>query len=435
MVNTSITYDRSKTQIIEKCPSCKKEWTSRLRGQACYYACAGCNKLFEISSGRKVVNSDFKQLLIFPVLEIGNVGTFEGFDYEVVGIVLLKERKANYYWYEYTLFHPLGGYRILSHSEGHWNFFERTLEYPKITSSLAVKKVKFKENWYDVYTRYASLVVWAEGEFTYEITEEPRPIITEWICPPYALVRELGVSNITWFSGVYKEPYEVKKAFDLSKQLPPKKKVASNQPFSFGFDLLHFVSFSVVYVALLIISILLLSSLARTEEKVFKQSFYPEYDSTSTLFKPFITESFQIEPGLLNSTGLDLELSCGVDNSWFEAQVTLINDDTEEEYNIELGVEYYHGYTDGENWTEGSNQSSKFVSEMSPGKYHMVIIPYPDTSFPLNSFTIAAIRNPIIWSNFWWMLAVSLVFPIILYFYQNSFETNRWMNSEYSPYD
>ena len=435
MAETIFTYDRSKTQTKQTCPSCKKEWTSRLRGQASYFACAGCNKLFEIASGTNVVNTEFKPHYLTRSLEIGNVGTFDGYEFEVVGIVFLKERKASFYWYEYTLFHPVSGYRILSHSDGHWTLFERTLEYPKITNSQAVKKVNFQNKWYDVFTRYATEVVWAEGEFTYEITEEPRPIITEWIQPPFSLTREFGVNSMTWFIGVYKEPSEIKKAFDILKALPPKRKVASNQLFSFGFDVASFAGFSAFYVALLLVSILLLSCLTRTEEQLFTKTYYPEYDSSSTLYKPLISESFQIEPGLYSTTGLDLELSCGVDNSWFEAQVTLINEDTDEEYNVELGVEYYHGYTGGENWSEGSTTNSKFVSEISPGKYHMVIIPYPDTSFPLRSFAITAIRNPIIWSNFWWMLLVSLIFPIILYYYQQSFETDRWMNSIYSPYD
>lgn len=435
MVNKSYTYDSSKIETKEKCPSCGKTWTSRLRAQASHFACSGCGYLFKISNKKKIKDAKFKELLIYPVLELGQKGIFDEIEYVVVGIVLLKDARESYYWYEYTLFHPLAGYKTLSHAEGHWNLFEKIFNYPKVRNSDPVKTVNHEGKWYDIFTRYSSLVMWAEGEFTYDITETPRPVITEWIQPPYILVREFGTSSIAWFKGRYMEPKEIKEAFDLSKELPPKRKVASNQPFSFGFNYDHFVHFSIAYLFAVIISIFLLSLVNGGQKKVFSKSYYPEYDSSSTLYKPFISESFQIEPGIFNTNGLDVELASGVDNNWFEAQITLINDDTDEEYELELGVEYYHGVTGGESWSEGSGVNSKFISEISPGKYHMVIIPFPNSSLPLNSFEVSAILNPVIWSNFWWIIFISLLLPGGIMIYQNSFEQDRWMNSEFSTYD
>ena len=60
-------------------------------------------------------------------------------------------------------------------------------------------------------------------------------------------------------------------------------------------------------------------------------------------------------------------------DSWFSADITLVNEGTGKEYSLEKGVEYYSGYSDGEFWSmriEAAGRNSFFDTG---GTYHMNI--------------------------------------------------------------
>ena len=57
----------------------------------------------------------------------------------------------------------------------------------------------------------------------------------------------------------------------------------------------------------------------------------------------------------------------------------MINETTGEEIYANKDIEYYHGYTDGENWTEGNTTEEFNICGVAAGKYHLAITPMKAT--------------------------------------------------------
>jgi hypothetical protein len=114
--------------------------------------------------------------------------------------------------------------------------------------------------------------------------------------------------------------------------------------------------------------------------------------------------------------------------------VTLINTRTHQEYNFDIGVEYYAGYTDGESWSEGDRDAEKIISALPIGTYQMVLQPYRENYSSVNEFDLTVVQDVPIWSNFWVAMALIILFPGIQWLREYSFEKRRWMNSDYTPY-
>ena len=416
------------------CPSCQKEYTIRTFAQASHFACRHCQKLINLRK-QKAEELRLEPPYRNPFLELGQRGSFDGNDFEVVGIINYKEERERFYWFEYTLFNPFEGYRTLTHVNGHWNLFERTMDFPRdVSANRDPNIIKRNGLEFKLYHRSRAELVWASGEFKWNIGEQPRPRCVEYTCPPYLLTKEQGTSDVTWFLGKYVTHDELKKAFQLQKSIPSKIGIAPNQPFTLSFDLAKLYTISFLAIIVYMFS---LFALGPKQVEVYANKFYPErVDSLSgSALRPIITESFTVDPTMLTTGNLQIDLFAEVDNGWAESQVTLVNDDTDEEYETEIGVEYYYGYTGGENWHEGSQSADRFVSEASPGRYHMVVVPFMDETKAPVALTLKVTSNVFMWSNFWIGFLALLIFPVSAYFYTQNFEKRRWMDSEFSPYD
>jgi hypothetical protein len=129
----------------------------------------------------------------------------------------------------------------------------------------------------------------------------------------------------------------------------------------------------------------------------------------------------------------EIGLYSPVSNNWFEAEITLVNEQTGAEQDLNMGVEYYQGYEDGESWSEGSGRSEEVLSAVPGGNYHLVIVPIKPTETA--HFEVWVNRDVPTWSNFWIALGLICLLPAYHYYRKNSFEKQRWLNSDYSPYD
>jgi hypothetical protein len=66
-------------------------------------------------------------------------------------------------------------------------------------------------------------------------------------------------------------------------------------------------------------------------------------------------------------------LYSNVDNSWANVELSLINEKTNETEYTSKDIEEYHGYEDGESWSEGSKNEEFNFCGVAPGKYHFTI--------------------------------------------------------------
>lgn len=426
--NNFYSKDKLPGARIISCPKCKAENRNVTYGQASYFACPACHKLIDLNQENYEVIFNFTSKYVRkPLIPLGSRGIFNETEYEVIAFLVGKEVGFRFTWSEYVLFNPIYGYAYLSEYEGHWNFIEGTNDYPRnhLTSNSFVNKL----GEFEIFHKYKSEIIYAQGELNWNIKDKEKPTINEFISPPYMMTREVTSKSLTWYLGKYMEPVEISKAFNISILYPQRTGIGANQPYKEGLrkDALKKITYF-AFIILLIIQLLFIG--ASKQEVVFSNTFFlPQGDA-----RPIVTAPFQLKNSYLGTANLEFNLFSKVDNDWFEVGLTLINDKTGEEFQFEQGVEYYYGYDGGEHWSEGSTNSSKLLTYIPDGIYHLNIQPIKNDISKELHFNLDVVRDIPVWSNFFFVVIFLLAYPVFAYFKTESFERGRWMNSNYSPY-
>lgn len=395
-----------------------------LRGKAMTIAvtCPSCKKYFRVSQGDEIITFNQK---VVPLIPIGSKAVIDGAKYEVMGFVVKKENKYKYQWREYLLFNPAMGYAFLSEYDGHWNFIWPIEENP--ISNLSTK-VSYKGEIYDLYSRYSAEVVYTEGEFFFDVVQITSSTHNrDFISPPYLLGLESSDDSSTAFMGEYVTRDEISSWFSIPlSKLPPSTGIGYTQPMKVSLRQDHLIMLTVFFVAVALVIQIVLSSYS-SEQKVWQLRFEP----VSGGDQKFVSSpSFRLDK---YSQSLFFDLYCQVDNDWFVADFSLINEDDGTEYNFAKEIAYYSGYEGGESWTEGSRSASAYLSKIPAGNYHVNLYPeYGSRQYP---FSMTIESDVPAWSNFFWFIVALLLFPAVYIIYQRWFDARRWRDSEYNPYE
>jgi hypothetical protein len=387
-------------------------------------ACPNCHHYFNTSPlSRERIKF---QVTENPILAIGSKGVFDGVKYEVLGFVVKKELKYKYRWREYLLFNPYEGFAFLSEYNGHWNFIWPIETDPTANSHTAAVVENGKE--FDLYQKYEAEVIYAKGEFLFDVFEITATTYNrEYIAPPFMYGQEKSDDSVLWYKGEYISRKELAKAFNIPlNTLPSSSGIGYTQPMFESFDERNFLTVTILF-ALALLALQIIFDTSSQNKVVFRSDFTSENFQDQ---KVVVSPSFTLEGA---SKNLDFEVNAPLSNDWLAVDFALINEDNLTEYNFTKEVEYYHGYEDGESWSEGSRVGEAFLSRVPGGKYHLNI--YPSWGNSTHSFTITIMRDVGTWSNFWWSLLFISLFPLAYYIYKHSFEVRRWKESEFSPYE
>jgi DNA-directed RNA polymerase subunit M/transcription elongation factor TFIIS len=421
------TLPEAKQIPCEKCGSGMKVYA---HAQSRFFACPKCSAYYELGrDGAKFIQKIPQFQSDEPVFAIGTKVTIRGHKYLITGFLVKREKEENVRWREYFLFNPVEGYAYLAEYNGHWIFLKNTTS-PVGIGKQTIHNLSYEEEKFRLYHKYTAKVVEAEGEFYFDILEEASCV--EFIAPPNILTREVRKKEIRWFKGEYLQPSEIAQASEEKVRVPARVGIGSCQPNTSGTGYSQALTISIVATLLLFLAQLLFWGISKSEV-VFKESYSIEDSLTFSNYseikgKPIVTQSFTLKGGTKN---LAIEMYAGVHNSWFEAEMTLINEKTGVEQDLNMGVEYYSGYDGGESWTEGDPTTDEILSSVPEGVYHLIIVPIkPERSA---HFEITVKRDVPRWFNFWMMLLALWIFPVIQYLRKNYFEHQRWMNSDYSP--
>jgi len=409
--------------ISHSCPKCKTVSTPRGKALTFALTCKNCGLYFSPFSG---VQDEFNK--IFPgTMEVGTKATIDGKTYEVMGYTVKQEKRHRYRWTEYFLFSPYHGIAFLSEYAGSWNFLVPYANHPWAISKTD-EDPEINGSTFRLYSKYQANVLFAKGEFFNDIigaTESSNHV--EHIAPPYVLVLEKNDKSVGSYLGKYISPGDVAAAVNLPKgKLPAKKGMGYTEPILGNFTPRALIAVTVVAIALALVTTVFFNNNA-AEENIMQLSFNRAEMKDSV--KMFSTPSFKTK----GYESLVLNVTAPLDNDWFFAEYSLINDDTGEEYVFTNEVEYYYGVSEGESWHEGSKTSEVFLSKIPPGKYHFDI--YPEFSGKADLFQISVFRDAKFYGNFWVMAFGLLIFPGIYFSYRHVKEVTRWSDSEYSPYD
>lgn len=403
------------------CDRCGGEIKVHAHAQAKSCTCVKCGRLYDLRGGKLTYKKTF-QNPVKPFIPVGTVGKLDEIKWLVCGYAVKKDSKYGYFWREYTLFNPRHGYSYFSEYDGHWMYLMSMNTYPGFEKG----EVKYNGATFYLYSKYKPVLTYAEGEFPYDISDDSKLQIEEYINPPEILSHEYQRNQVEWLRGWYLQPAEVAEAFKC-KTLPEPEGIGVIQPQTFSLNFKTTLWFTIL-AALILFGIQLLIESFSEQKMVFSRAGTVN-DSTTN--KMIVSSSFTLSGGKKN---LVYWLFSDVDNSWMETQVQLVNEQTNEVFAFEHGVEFYHGY-DGGYWSEGKKTSEKILEAVPGGVYHLLITPVKNIKDASMRYEIKLVRDVPRWSNFWKALLVLAIFPVIQFYRTQNFEKQRWMHSDYTPFD
>ena len=412
------------------CPSCGSSITYYDVEGSEFYVCPSCHAYFQWTGEQtpKLFGKYDQAPRTPPTLPIGAVGTLFGRTYRVVGVVSRREAKhAQFSWREYQLFQAATGqYAQLAEFDGHWTFIWAAGSHDDDHEEY--KLADFK-----LFNKYQPRVNWALGEFDWDIERDDTLHVTEHIKPPYLLVQERRGNKNEWYRGRHVGPDAVADAFQLSRSaMPPQAGTGAVQPgpgsesTSALWTLTGFV-----LAALLVVQLVLV---ARTGKPLLSQNIQVEADTTASA--PPGTGRVLVSPSLTldHQAALEVDLTTALSNQWLELPVSLVNEQTGQGFEFTKNIEFYSGVEGGESWTEGSRNADAVLSRVPAGRYHLNFYPFTEAGPAAPGIDVRVTADPPLWSNFFIVLLLLLIYPTWQFFRRANHENQRWSASDYNPY-
>lgn len=465
------------------CAHCYKPFTVYDPEGSEYYVCPHCNYyLHKSTRGNIYTLEKVRAPANDPLIPIGATGTINNIPYRMIAYMEKEEVGQSFAWREYMLYNYTKGYAFLAEYDGHWSLIAGVAYYPELANVEDSGTTAVSDGVeYLLFNKYTPKITGMSGEYDWDAHEE-RITASELINPPYILVKEQNNRNrsiVDYYLGYYIEPAEIATAFKLElSKFPPKIGHGANEPsrwrqrwpkvltLSGGFAILviliqialifmkpetelmksHFdMEPQLAYKPDSVAKAGAISMVKATDSMTKKRQFDSAYKATidsltnSSLasnqngnfeMKPIRTKSFEISNG---PVPLEFEIISPVDNNWFEANLELVNEKDNQTWDVGKEIDYYHGYEDGESWTDGSVNESVLLSGIPEGRYHLNIYGYGGSKFG-NTLDVTVSENITLWRNVLVTLLVLSLYPLFCWFMMRRFEVNRWMNSDYTPY-
>jgi len=415
------------------CPKCGGTLELKAPDKSERVTCPYCNSLLNIDEGNLSYLRTLKSPKNAPkfVLEIGSKCSFksfaDGIELEIIGAMARSVTfdGTKYFWHEYLLYNPKVGFKWLVHSDNHWNFVE-TINMAEIEDSGLSGKgrsAKFGGNSFKVFQSTYATVEHVKGEFYWRVQIGDKVRASDLVSPPFMLSEERTGKEINWSLGTYLPKKEVEKAFGVS-DLPKPWNVAPNQPFQggglikYGFLLLGLLTI----IGIFMIPLSGLSSVPLSQEIVLKPLAKP--NTGQVVF----TQPFDLK----GNRNVRISGAAPVNNSWTELNIDLIKEGNNEVEAVLIPIEYYHGVTGGESWSEGGKTNDATISAVPAGKYRLRIEGSWKDWNKAMPIRVKVEQNVIRGVNFWLAFIFLAIGPIIGVFRKLSFESRRWSESMYS---
>jgi hypothetical protein len=423
----------------------------KLPDEAMRVTCPYCASLLDATQGKLQFLAELKKRT--TEIPVGAKGNFDGVDYQIIGWLerTCTVEGIDYTWDEYLLYdEKSAGYRFLVNSAGHRH-------HPRPVPAGEVSEGSRGPLWKGtLFRRFASVqasVTGVKGEFYWAVALGESVTANDYVAPPQALSEERSEDEVNWSHAIYLTPEQVRAALKLPAALAAPRGVGMMQPNPWGESLGSMLRWltvgSIAAIALYV------ALAARPSPVVFDQAFTPAVvpapagapaaaepggevpeppPNQDVALDPARPENgtwrlsapFRIEGARKN---LEIDLESGVDNTWAGVAGALVNQATSEVTEFNLETSYYHGYEDGESWSEGSHSESAFISAVPPGEYVMRLEsiwepgkPAPQLHVKLTSGVARLLHL------FLALLALGLL-PALAIWRNGAFEKARWEES------
>ena len=145
---------------------------------------------------------------------------------------------------------------------------------------------------------------------------------------------------------------------------------------------------------------------------------------------------FSKEFQLAANQNIEIKAKCPqVNNSWVYVQIDLYNKDTGEVYALDFPIEYYHGVSGGESWSEGSRHASKTISAVPAGTYVMRVSGQRSPRLQSGTLFLTVVQGVFNTTAWVLMFIVLNLIPVIVGIWHFIFERRRWSLSDFSGGD
>ena len=343
--------------MMEKiCPKCNHINRADLELVIEQYVCSNCNGLIDFAENKFV--KEISNSKYFTSLKVGQKGTIEGKQYTVVAIVIRKTGR-DYKWAEYYLKDNQLNDAFLSESEGHWVFMKPLSQAFKTTRYGATFNDENYRKYETTQSSISSAFGFFEDSLKYGVASYSEYVRGEKIVS----YENHGENRVYYLEGRHFSNSELKLAFKNLDFIPSKVGYGIVQPFFINTKQLINI-FGIIAIVISLLQFYNYST--RTNYEVFRDSI--RFDSVRN--KELISKSFELKGA---SAPLEVKLYSNVDNSWANVELSLINEKTNETEYTSKDIEEYHGYEDGESWSEGSKNEEFNFCGVAPGKYHFTI--------------------------------------------------------------
>lgn len=381
--------DLTKDSLLTKkitCFHCERETQLFQPNDYVMFVCPNCNKITS-----KVKTDVYKKLpnkwkAGMSSLRLHAKGILEDKIVTIVGIVIKKSRTDK--WTEYHLVDEDGQNHILTEYRGHYHYLKFVPETDKrfehlrtslnkTTSHVEINGLEFKRLEYN----YASTLV-LTGEFSFDAIGTNDVFSAEYVSPPYLFSIEIDENKTKeFFFGHYIKTSQIRKQFP-TEQVPfaDTSILGMAEPIMGGLEKKKVNFYGMIGLGILAV-LFVLFKMFESDAYVLGQDIAQTEDKKEYISQPFVLDE-QLTGHYLEFNGASTP-----SNEWLEAQLTLVNEQTGEEREVALGIEYYSGVDDGYSWSEGSFDTEVYLSGVKPGKYHLktkIISENPDNHLPFS---------------------------------------------------
>ncbi|VXC02524.1 conserved hypothetical protein [Flavobacterium sp. 9AF] len=382
-----------------------------------YFSCPVCNSNYKFKEEELIFLDKTSIASLQPKLKIGSKGVFDTITYTVIHFVYkINQKKES--WCEYLLLSENDEVLYLIEEKGHWSIEKRISLNQKINSeSILYNGIQYKK-----YETGRAKEVYRVGFFEDKIDVEYN-YYEDFIAPPYGISFENEDKQKHYYFAEYLSQEELKKIFAIDN-LPSREGIGALQPFYYNLSQVY----TVFIVGILLVTLLHIIFYTQSKENLVYENLI-DLDQANS--KTIFTAPFDLKGPI---APLGITVQSDVDNSWMTTDFALINLETNETAYFSKDLEYYYGYSEGENWTEGSKKEEFNICGVSAGKYKIMILPNKEENSANSSLRIRIYwGKPDNW-NLYVSIAIFLAIGVILYFIKNNFESKRWEDNYYSLY-
>ena len=260
------------------------------------------------------------------------------------------------------------------------------------------------------------------GEFPWVAKVGDTARMRDFICPPYLLSQEVTSTESVWSAGEYLEPEEVWTAFALPGAPPAKVGVAAAQPNPWAGQLPAIWAAFGLAAAGCVGAYLFFATLAGGRV-VYNGSFAV---AAADAQRSRVGDVFEV-PG--RTSNLEVTVETNLDGQWAYVSMALIDADTDKALDFGRELSYYHGYEDGESWSEGSARETFYVPSVPAGRYYLRV--EPETDSPALNVSVG-LKRDVPLKRLPLIAVVLLLLPAIWAgMRHDSFENTRWMDSDH----